>query len=76
MYPQEHEVHQWLLLQVGPWNNLAAAIDDIGRFLESQKKRSSSSICDDKLFRLWVGWQCAFPGMKFNKFHGMFCSIC
>jgi hypothetical protein len=62
MYPQDHEVHQWLLLQVGPWTNLASAIDDVGCFLKSQKKRSPD-ICDYKLFRLWIGWQCAFPGM-------------
>ena len=58
MYPQDHEVHQWLLLQVGPWTNLASAIDDVGCFLKSQKKRSRD-ICDYKLFRR----QCAFPGM-------------
>ena len=40
MYPQDHEVHQWLLLQVGPWTNLASAIDYVGCFLKSQKKRS------------------------------------
>ena len=43
MYPQDHEVHQWLLLQIRPWNNLAAAIDDVGYFLKSQKKRSRQS---------------------------------
>ena len=27
MYPPENEVHQWLIQQVGSWNDLAAAID-------------------------------------------------
>ena len=74
MYPVDHEVHQWLELHVGNWNALASAIYDVGCFLKSQKKRSPSA-CDRKLFNLWNCWQCAFPGRKFNKFHGMFCTI-
>ena len=31
---------------------------------------------DDKLFWLWNRWEDAFPGMKFNKFHGLFCTVC
>jgi hypothetical protein len=74
MCPPHHEVHQWLVQQVRPWKDLAAAIYDVGCFLKSQKKRSRL-VCDAKLFALWMSWQCAFPGMKFNKFHGMFCCI-
>ena len=74
MYPPEHELHHWLVVQVKVWDHLADAIYQVGCFLKSQKKRSPM-ICDNKLFRLWMSWQCAFPGMKFNKFHGMFCCI-
>ena len=74
MYPQEHEVHQWLVERVKEWNGLAKAIFDVGCFLKSQKKRCPRE-CDDKLFSLWCRWSYAFPGMKFNKFHGMFCAI-
>ena len=74
MYPDGHDFHDLPKVQVKSWNALAAAIFEVGCFLKSQKKRSPS-VCDDKLFELWYRWQCAFPGMKFNKFHGMFCTI-
>jgi len=73
MYLPQHEVHKWLVQQVGPWKDLAAAIYYVGCFLKSQKKRSRS-ICDEKLFALWMSWQCAVPGIKFNTFHGVFCA--
>ena len=53
MYPVEHEVHQWLVLKVRIWNTLASAIYDVECFPKSQKKRSPS-VCDDKLFNLWM----------------------
>ena len=62
------------MLKVRIWNTLASAIYDVGCFLKSQKK-SPPSVCDDKLLNLWMRLQCAFPGMKFNKFHGMFCTM-
>ena len=74
MYPQQHEVHQWLVEKVKEWDALAKASFDVGCFLKSQKKRSPTA-CDKKLFLLWCEWSCAFPGMKFNKYHGMFCAI-
>ena len=78
MYPVEYHVHQWLELELhgGNCNALAQAIYEVGYFLNSQKKRSPS-VCDEKLFHLWIRWQCAFPGRKFNfnKFHGMFCTM-
>ena len=52
MYPDGHEVHDWLKVQVKSWNALAAAIFEVGCFLRSQKKRSPL-VCDDKLFELW-----------------------
>ena len=74
MYSVEHKIHQWLVLKVELMNTLTSAIYDVRCFLKSQKKRSPS-VCDDSLFNLWMCWNCAFPGMKFNKFHGMFCTI-
>ena len=46
MCPPHHEVHQWLVQQVGPWKDLAGAIYDVGCFLKSQKKRSRV-VCDE-----------------------------
>ena len=74
MYPAEHEIHQWLKQKIVKWEPLANSIFDVGCFVKSQQKRSPI-ICDIKLFRLWCGWEDAFPGKKFNKFHGLFCTI-
>ena len=71
---EDDEIRQWLDIKTVKWEALASAIFDVGCFLKSQKKRSPQ-ICDDKLFVLWYRWEDAFPGKKFNKFHGMFCTI-
>jgi hypothetical protein len=74
MYPEDDEIGEWLIKETMKWEALAAAIFDVGCFLKSQQKRCPR-ICDDKLFVLWYRWEDAFPGKKFNKFHGMFCTI-
>ena len=75
MYPdKECDIRMWLNDETKKWEALAKAIFEAGCFLKSQKKRSPA-ICDDKLFVLWYCWEDAFPGKKFNKFHGMFCTI-
>ena len=35
MYPPEHELHHWLVVQVEVWNTLADAIFQVGCFLKS-----------------------------------------
>ena len=35
MYPPEHEVHHWLVVQVKVWNTLADAIYQVGYFFKS-----------------------------------------
>ena len=74
MYSSDHEIHQWLSVEVPKWQRLGDALFDIGCFLKSQRKRSPD-ILDMKLLRLYCRWDDAFPGKKFNKFHGMFCTI-
>ena len=46
----------------------------VGCFLKSQKKRDPE-VCDELLFRLWCSWEDAFPGISFNKYHGLFCAV-
>merc|ERR1712238_596794 len=72
MYPPGSEEHEWLKIETIKWNRLARALFEVHCFLKSQKKRDPEE-CDDKLYELWNAWQAAFPGMKFNKFHGLFC---
>lgn len=74
MYPQGHEIHQWLAVKTPKWQKLGAALFDVGCFLKSQRKRSPQ-VLDVKLLRLYCRWEEAFPGKRFNKFHGMFCTI-
>ena len=74
IYQTDHHIHQWLVLQIRKWEPLANALYDVGCFMKSQRKRSPA-ICDKKLFRLWCAWEVGFPGMKFNKFHGLFCTV-
>ena len=31
--------------------------------------------CDQILYALWCGWEDAYPGQKFNKFHSAFCAV-
>ena len=42
-------------------------------FFKSQKKRDSEE-CNQKFYKLWKAWKDPFPGMKFNKFYGLFCT--
>lgn len=74
LYPEEHELHQWLSVEVIKWGRLGNAIFDLGCFLKSQKKQSHK-LLDEKLLRLWCHWEGAFPGKSFNKFHGIFCTV-
>ena len=74
MYPAGDPVHEWLQERVPRWDRLGRAIFRVSCFLKSQNKRSPT-VCDNVLFRLWCGWEDAFPGMSFNKYHGMFCAI-
>ncbi len=74
MYPQGHEVHDWLSVEVPKWERLGNALYAIGCFLKSQRKRSPQ-LLDKKLLRLWCCWEDAFPGKSFNKFHGLFCTV-
>ena len=55
------------------WRRLAEAMYEIHIFLKSQKKRNPKE-CDVKLCELWWAWKYAFEGVKFNKFHGLFCT--
>ena len=74
MFLEGDGIRIWLDKEIPKWEALAKAIYEIGCFVKSQKKRSPK-ICDDKLFVLWCRWEDAFPGKKFNKFHGMFCTM-
>ena len=71
MFLEGDAIRIWLDKEIPKWEALAKAIYEISCFVKSQKKRSPR-ICDDKLFVLWCQWEDAFPGGKFNKFHGMF----
>ena len=72
MYPPGSEEHEWLKIETTKWNRLARALFEVHCFLKSQRKMDPEE-CDDKLYELWNAWQAAFPRMKFNKFHGLFC---
>ena len=41
--------------------------------MKSQQKRCPKE-CDTLLLELWKAGEDAFPGMLFNKFHGLFCA--
>ena len=75
MYPVTTDIHEWLKVEVVKWERLGNALYDVGIFLKSQRKRSPV-VLDHKLLRLWCRWEDAFPGKSFNKFHGVFCTIC
>ena len=74
LYPPGHHLHDWLSGEVPKWSWLGRAIYDWGIFVESQGKRCPR-LHDRKLLRLWCTWEDAFPGKKFNKFHGAFCCM-
>ena len=74
MHPPDHAFRQWLEDKCKKWEALAERLFDIACFLKSQKKRDPTE-CDVKMYALWRAWEYAFPGKKFNKFHGLFCTI-
>ena len=74
MYPSGHDIHEWLAGETKKWARLGEALYDVGCFVKSQRKRSPH-VFDEKLLRLWCRWEDSFPGKKFNKFHGLFCTM-
>ena len=75
MHPPGSEMFEWLKVETKKWERLGDAIYYVGCFLKSQRKQSPS-FCDKLLVRLWRCWEDAFPGKKFNKYHGLFCTVC
>ncbi len=74
MYPPDHELHTWLVVEVLRWRLLGKALYDMECFVKSQRKRCPV-VFDDKLLQIWCWWEDAFPGKSFNKYHGMFCTL-
>ena len=44
------------------------------KFLKGQQGKNDKVECDVVLYDLWHSWNDAFPNIKFNKFHGLFCA--
>ena len=74
MYDPGTEENEWLALETLKWDRLVAALYTVSCFFKSQE-RICQMECDDILYELWWAWKNAFPEMKFNKFHGMFCGM-
>ena len=74
MYDPGTKEHDWLKVETRKWKRLAKALYKVSCFFKSQEKRCPME-CDDLLYELWWAWKYAFPDMKFNKFHCMFCGM-
>ena len=74
MYDPGTEEHTWLVEETAKWGRLTKALYKVSCFFKSQERRCPKE-CDDLLYELWWAWYYAFPGMEFNKFHGLFCGM-
>ena len=60
--------------ETAKWEQLMKVLYKVSCFFKSQERRCPKE-CDDLLYELWWAWYYAFPGMEFNKFHGLFCGM-
>jgi len=73
VFPEGTDMYDWLAEKTPMWRHLAESLMAVHRFLKGQDKKDDLE-CDVLLYDLWIAWKVAFPDVKFNKFHGLFCA--
>ena len=73
LYDPQSEEYVRLERETPQWEQLAKKLYVIYCFLKRQQKRDPEE-CDRKFYKLWNVLKGSFTGMKFDKFHGLFCT--